>query len=479
MERGNTDAGSSGAHHRPNEFNWRSLPCVKLPPLTARSTDCPRKPELTTLNDFFEVHANGWDLKSVDKLPAASRPDPAFRRFHPLASGLLMLDDLGKARGFGDSEAAALLYDRDGRLTAQAGFDHKFYRLGLHPHGREFIAMSGAGTLHAYDDDLRLLWSTGLADTPQVQALCRRFAICDESLKNHVRCVALSRDRSRYLLTVVDEVWCMDLRGEVIWGLRLPRRDDCRFRITADVSTDISPALKVLELSLPTTPREIQARYRELAMRWHPDRNGSAQAHLQMAALNSAVELLREVDPEILQGEYGSAFAGAQIVEFDHAGAAFPITFGFGLGLDADWIYAADFAADSNAVYVGSYSGRVVAIDSDGQAQHVYDVGAPPRRIVDTGEFLYILTHAALYVLHQGSLQTIIDLLDSGQVVIAPNGFGVLETRRLRWFGPDGRLLGTFVSSDPIRRIYQPGTGIALETRTRRAIVAGPPSWWA
>ena len=77
------------------------------------------------------------------------------------------------------------------------------------------------------------------------------------------------------------------------------------------------------------------------------------------------------------------------------------------------------------------------------------------------------------------ALEKIIDLLDGGQVVIAPNGFGVLETRRLRWFGPDGRLLGTFVSSDPIRRIYQPGTGIALETRTRRAIVAGPPSWWA
>jgi hypothetical protein len=214
-------------------------------------------------------------------------------------------------------------------------------------------------------------------------------------------------------------------------------------------------------------------------MRWHPDHNRNAQAHLQMAALNSAVELLREVEPGILQADYGSACDGTQGVEFDHAGTPFFVRFGFGVGLDADWIYVADFAADSNAVYLGSYSGRVVALNSDGEARQVYDVGAPPRRIVDTGEFLYILTHAALYVLHQGSLQTIIDLLDSGQVVIAPNGFGVLETRRLRWFGPDGRLLGTFVSSDPIRRIYQPGTGIALETRTRRAIIAGPPSWWA
>jgi hypothetical protein len=389
-----------------------------------------------------------------------------------------MLDDLGKARGFGDSEATALHYDRDGRLTTQASFNHKFYRLGLHPHGREFIAMSSACTLHAYGDDLRLLWRTRLADAPQVQALCRRFALCDEWLKNHLRCVALSRDRSRYLFTAVDEVWCMDLRGQVIWGLRLPRREGHHFGITPGVSTDISRALQVMELSAPITPREIQSRYRELAMRWHPDHNRNAQAHLQMAALNSAVELLREVEPGILQADYGSACDGTQGVEFDHAGTPFFVRFGFGVGLDADWIYVADFAADSNAVYLGSYSGRVVALNSDGEARQVYDVGAPPRRIVHTGDFLYILTHAALYVLRHGSLQTIIDRLEGGQVVIARNGFGVLQTRRLRWFGSDGKFLGAIISADPIRRIYQPGQGLAVETRTRRAVVAGPPSWW-
>src|SRR5271163_3124727 len=463
METRNTAACSSSAEQdnsdrRVREFDWRSLPRIKLTSPPTRPTACSREPDLVT--DLFEVHGKDWNLKSVDKLPAALRPDPAFRRFHPLASGLLMLDDLGKAKGFGVSDAAALHYDGDGRLTAQVGFDHKFYRLGLHPHGREFIAMSGACTLHAYDDDLRMLWRTRLTDAPQVQALCRRFDLCDDWLKNHVRCVALSRDRSRYLFTAADEIWCMDPRGAVIWGLRLPRREDNHFGIGKGVSTDISRAMQVLDLSFPTTLKEIQTRYRELAMRWHPDRNGSERAHLNMAALNSAVELLREVDSEILQAENGSPFAGTQGVALDHAGATFVIRFGFGVGLDADWIYAADFAGPSNAVYLGSYSGRVVALNSDGEARQVYDVGVPPQRIIDTGDFLYILTHAALYLLRQGSLQTIIDLHRDSQVLIAPNGFGLLETRRLRWFSSDGRLLGTIVSSDPIRRIYQPGTGL-------------------
>jgi hypothetical protein len=112
-----------------------------------------------------------------------------------------MLGDLGNVRGFKDSETAILRYDRTGRLTAQAGFSHKFYRLGLHPLAHELIAMSADCTLYAYDDDLRLLWRTTLADTSQIQTLGRRFpAMDDEWLKNHIRCVAFARDRSRYLL---------------------------------------------------------------------------------------------------------------------------------------------------------------------------------------------------------------------------------------------------------------------------------------
>jgi hypothetical protein len=58
----------------------------------------------------------------------------------------------------------------------------------------------------------------------------------------------------------------------------------------------------------------------------------------------------------------GAFFGGAA-----ENGASFTTTFVFDRRLDADWIYAADFAARSNAVYLSRYSGKVVMIDSAGE----------------------------------------------------------------------------------------------------------------
>jgi hypothetical protein len=461
------------------ELDWKSLPCKELPRPSFCSDEWRRKQKLPAAKEFFEVQAVNWRLKSVEKLPPALRPDPAFRRFHPIAFGLLMLDDLGNAEGFGDSEAAVLRYDRDGRLAAKAGFAHRLYRLGLHPLGREFVAMSADCEVYAYDDDLRLLWRTTLAEAPEIQALRRRFVICDEWLKHHIRCVALARDRGRYLFTAVDEAWCVDVRGEAIWGLKLAPQDGwTRYEAQAGADAEVRRALALLELALPVTSLQIKTRYRELAMRWHPDRNGSAEAHEQMIALNSAVELLRGINTRILSGEGEASYNGDQDPESNYGGVQFTMAFGFGERLDADWIYAADFAAHSNAVYLGSYSGRVVMIDSEGEARQVYNVGIPPDRIIDTGEFLYILTHPALYVLRHGSLSNMIDILDGGELVMTSNGFGVLEAKRLRWFSQDGYLLGTILSTDPIRRIYQAHEGLVVESRLRRATIDVVPTWW-
>jgi hypothetical protein len=109
------------------ELDWKSLPCIELPRPSFCSDEWRRKQKLPAAKEFFEVQAVNWRLKSVETLPPALRPDPAFRRFHPIASGLLMLDDLGNAEGFGDSEAAVLRYDRAGRLAAKAGFAHRLF----------------------------------------------------------------------------------------------------------------------------------------------------------------------------------------------------------------------------------------------------------------------------------------------------------------------------------------------------------------
>jgi hypothetical protein len=476
----------NGRNVRLRELDLKALPYVPLPRAPrrceARSGGPEKPPEA---EDTFEVRDAKWRLTAVEKLPTAERPDPAFRRLHPVDSGLLMIDDLGKAKGFGPIQAAALRYDREGRLAAKASFARGIYRLGTHPLGRGLVAMSPGCVLHAYDDDLQPLFETALVEAPEIEELCRRFNIREEWLRNHIRCVALSRDHQRYLFTAVDQAWCVDLHHQTIWGIKLPLKEGWR-RVASPsarcgTSSEIGAALALMKLSLPLTPEQVKRRYRELALQWHPDHNhGHPQAHERMKALNAAVELLTGLDLSILSGTGRATFVRDEDrSELDLGGSKVTVMFSFGSELLAcDWIYAADFAAHSDSVYLGGYSGRVVMADPDGEGLRVYDIGSPPKRITDTGDHLYILTDTRLYILRNDSLHGLIDTLDSGELVLAKNGFGLLEKKRLRWFSKEGDYLGSVLSKDPVRRVYCTTDAMVVETRQRRAVITGVPPWW-
>jgi hypothetical protein len=477
---------SNGRDGRLRELDLKSLPHVPLPraPLRweqAHSGDARTMPEA---EDGFEIRDAKWRLTAVQKLPPAERPDPAFRRLYSVDRGLLMIDDLGKAEGLGPIQAAALRYDRDGRIAAKGGFAHGTYRVGVHPLGRGLIVMSPDCVLHAYDDDLQPLFETTLANAPEIQALGRRFDIHEDWLKNHIRCVALSRDHQRYLFTAVDQAWCVDRQGRRIWGIKLPMKEGWT-RVPSGgrlgTSREIDSALALMELSLPLTPEQVKPRYRELALRWHPDHNhGDPQAQENMKALNGAVELLTGIDSRMLNERDAATFVRDEDHhELDLGGSKVTLMFSIGGELLAcDWIYAADFAAHSNAVYLGGYSGRVVMVNPDGEGLRVYDTGVPPKRITDTGDYLHVLTDTRLYILRDDSLHGLIDTLNSGELVMAKSGFGLLENKRLRWFTKVGHYLGSVLSKDPIRRVYCTTDAMVVETRQRRAVITGVPPWW-
>jgi hypothetical protein len=117
-------------------------------------------------------------------------------------------------------------------------------------------------------------------------------------------------------------------------------------------------------------------------------------------------------------------------------------------------------------------------VDDMGRGVRVYDIGNVPRRIIDTGDYLYILTDTRLYVLKDDALHAIIDTIEGGDLVIAQTGFGLLEKKRLRWFLEDGTYLGTIASKDPIRRVYSASGKTIIETRQRCAFITGVPGWW-
>jgi hypothetical protein len=471
------------------EIDSSSLSYVPLPRAPLRWQEIQAggvRAQIPEPEEHFEVRDADWRLAPIEKIPPAERPDPAFRQMHPSGSGLLLVDDLGKAEGLGQIEAAVLRYDGAGHLVAKAGLQHGVYRIGVHPIGCGIIALSRDCVLHAYDDHLKPIFETATADAPEIQAIRKRFEIQDDQLKNHIRCVALSRDADRYLFTAVDEAWCVNVNGEGLWGAKLPINEGwtqvARPSGNFGTSAEVDRALNLMGLSLPITPEDLKRRYREIAKQWHPDLNpGDAHAQEKMKALTSAAEVLTGVDANSLPRYMGATFMREMgHTKLEAGGTGFTMKIGMLVGelQAADWIYAASFAANSNSVYLAGYSGRIALVNDKGEGVRVYDIGSVPRRIVDTGDYLYLLTDTRLYVLRDDTLHALIDTFDGGDLVVAQTGFGLLEKNRLRWFREDGQFLGSVASKDPIRRVYSADVGMIVETRQWRAVVQGTPGWW-
>ena len=474
-----------------HEVDFSTLSYVPLPPAPSQweeNQNGHSRFAIAEAQEQFEVRDSDWRIGSVNSIPIAERPDPAFRRFYPVDSGLLVIDDLGNAEGLGDIEAAALKYDRNGNVSVKAALQHSVYRIGVHPMGKGLIVMSRNCIVHAYRDNLELLFKTALEKSPEIQNLIRRFDVAGTELKNHIRCVALSGAADRYIVTAVDEAYCIDIAGNVLWMTKLPVKDGWNRVATRSsnigTSSDIECALAVMGLTLPLGPDDLKRRYRELAMQYHPDLNhGDVEAQDRMKAINLATETLTGIEassvPTYAQPTYYRE-SERSIIEVEVDGFHFKFSIGMTVGerYASDWIYAASFAAKSDKAYLAGYSGRVVQVDETGRAVRAYDIGAMPRHIVDTGVFLYLLTGTRLYILRDDQLYAVIDTLAGGDLIVAGNGFGLLERKRLRWFNATGEYRGSIVTKQPIRRAYSTRNRLIVETRRQRAVVLGAPTWW-
>ncbi len=66
-----------------------------------------------------------------------------------------------------------------------------------------------------------------------------------------------------------------------------------------------------------------------------------------------------------------------------------------------DWIYAAAIANEKGGTYLGTYSGKVIKLDSMGEPEFALDVANVPREIIEVGDYLYILTATRLYIVNE------------------------------------------------------------------------------
>ncbi len=439
----------------------------------------------------FVVSGNGWVLASEEALSPAERPDPAFKKVFPTEGSTLWLDPKGRRAEFPTAPAIALTTDRTGAKLAECGLAYDVYRADVNGDGSGVLFLSREGVLHGYTERLEALVLERVVDMPEYAAQANRFGIQLHELKNYTRCVALSTDRSRYLVTVVDEAWCYDTKsGEPVWGLRFPAKEGWT-EIAADRSdrvgttAEVNAALQLMELGLPVSPEAITHQYRALAMRWHPDRNPQdPDATRKFQNLCAAMELLSGTDLSKLSGReiervsYEQVLRKSSVTLAGGRTVAVSISMQTGGAFGADWIYTANFARAGHGAFLAGYSGRIVEVDASGIPLRVSDIGSVPRHIAETPSHRYILTDTRLYVLRQDSLDALVDVVEQGSLIVGDTGFGLLEPKRFQWFTPTGRLLGLVETRDPIRRTYSGPTGLVVETRMHRAVISGAQSWW-
>src|SRR5690349_20151201 len=73
-------------------------------------------------------------------------------------------------------------------------------------------------------------------------------------------------------------------------------------------AADTEPTFyEILGVSKQANEKEIRLAYRKLAMKWHPDKNASEEAHEKFVAINEAYAVLSDAENRNIYDKYGKA----------------------------------------------------------------------------------------------------------------------------------------------------------------------------
>lgn len=449
--------------------------------------------------EAFEVRDASWRIRSMDRLAADERPDSAFRRFHPSRSGLFLTTDRRRGPHYGGNETGVIHYDRSGRVTARATLPHGSRRFYCPPFGQALVTVSRRGIVRAYDESLAVILETPLEEAPETRAWESGLPEGRTEPEVFAPAIAIAPDARRWLFALDDRVWCMARDGRGLWGMRFPKAGWLR----ADdyYPEDEEPP----DLGPPPPPEERRRPQKREILRFPGGMD--LEEFIRVFGGDEAAEAGDE-RPDAPAPERPDPWMPEFIRERSRQEAETP----FG-ALSVRKIEACDarparpildvaFSSSDDTAFLATRDDLIVAVDGDGEPLRVYeglagqrppkrreapgsipgpaDLSASPRdprRIVHRDDYLYLTTAGQVYVLRGDTLLVVLDLGNEEDFYCARNGFFLHDPKRVRAFRKDGGFLGSVLSKDPIRRLYQAGTDTVIETRTRRAVVSGIPIW--
>ncbi len=476
-----------GDKAKPREINLEALPYYPLPPAPSQwdPSTFVYAPS-TPAEDFFEASEGAeFTIESVTKIEMENRPDPAYRTSKLQSSGVLFIDKTGRSKAFAaDSMASLLRKDFQGKTTASVGLDHDIYRIGTNAFGDHTVFLSNESFLHAYNENLEPSLVYNLAEDKRITMIRDSEIFMDGPPRRQIRRVSINPVGDRILFTIADSAWCISPSLSSIWAVCMPLKDgwERTYTRSSQVGTraDVGDALRYMQLRLPVTQDEIKSQYRSLAFQWHPDYAGNTpENNKKMQELNRTFSVLTGIDPKNLDIKAKDQ----EVVSFKRTKAApgIKVDVGNGVTLEIsfgddrpalDWIYAANFCSSSNSVFLGSYAGKIININENGEAQYVIDVGNIPRKILEIDKYLYIATDTRLYVLGPDlELIELIDLTLEGELIAVRNGFNLVAEKKVSFHTRDGKEIGEIKTKHPIRAVYESGDKVIVESRQHRAVV--------
>ena len=510
--------------HRPTEFDWSRVDYIPLPPSPrswvvddregfhpvyhdmelvpddVREVDERRVTRVPVRVDkpgkthrFTRVHAtapsseppftiigsSSWALVEARGLTKSEQPDPAFEIIAVNRWGTWLLDRSGDRRRPPTGTCVLRRMAPSGSLIAEKSLKHGAWVIGSVKSGSNVAIMDIHSVLYIYDMALHQLVRAYLADIADEVDPGRHVQYIGggSEWQSGVKAVDTAPQGARYVFTVRDEAWCKDRSGRTVWGIVTPRMQNWErvVRRTGSFGTsdEVEKALRLFGLSLPVNPADIKHKYRQLAFTHHPNRKpGDSVAAERMKAVNRAFEILTGVDPTTLElGESDKAyFARTEPDQLDVVLDEVTIT----EGARRDEICAASFAAADGGVYIAAESGKIIHLSREGSPLAVYDVGARPLEIAETGRYTYFLTRTKLYVIEdKDKLAACIDVVGEVQLIVSTRGVGLLGSKRLQWFSADGNMLDELTTRDPIRAIYAADGGAIVQTLQHQVRVHG------
>lgn len=433
---------------------------------------------------LFEIENNQeWKILNIIKIKNDEKPDPSFKLVNFIADGIIYVDKNGKSDLVKDPYQSAIMkYDLEGNIVAKKPINHNVYRHNNNPKSSNIAIMDNEGILYIYDRNIDLSLKKDLqSDARVLQHLKENEGNYWGDFKSKIRAIDVNATSDKILFTIADEIWCSTFSDSSCWGIRTPLNEGwtrvVSRRDTDKIDFNISNALKCLELELPVSPQEIKKQYRVKAQKYHPDINKSSNANEMMQKVNEAFSTLTGIDPETLAvGEDPSdeVFYRKTKPDFEFTVEDIYFQMTSNLGFAQDWIYEACFSSESDNVFIGTYSGKIIELDSLGNPLKVFDIGTVPDQIIESGQYLYISNSTRLYIIKdKEKLVGFIDIFQQGRLIVTKSGFGLLSDKILQWYTQEGTNIGSIKSKDPIRSVYTLNNKTIIETRQNKAVIEG------